>query len=70
MPDLHTLSWLYAVAVSKKSGFRLVFEGGQQDGIVVDQNPRAHDTALKGSSIDVKLEILTPKIGLQLRKPT
>ena len=26
--------------------------------------------ALKGSTIDVKLEILTPKIGLQLRKPT
>ncbi|MGZ3643739.1 MAG: protein kinase domain-containing protein [Ktedonobacteraceae bacterium] len=69
VPDLHTMSWLHAVAVSEKSGFRLVFEGGQQDGVVVDQNPRAHDKALKGSTIDVKLEILTPKIGLQLRNP-
>ena len=32
---------------------------GQPDGVVVDQNPRAHDKAAKGSTIDVKLEILT-----------
>ena len=70
VPDLRTMSWLHAVATSEKSGFRLVFEGGQQDSIVVDQNPKAHDKALKGSTIDVKLEIPVPKIGLQLRNPT
>ena len=70
VPDLHTMSWLHAVATSEKSGFRLVLEGGQQDGVVVDQNPKAHDRALKGSTIDVKLEILAPKIGLQLRNHT
>ena len=70
VPDLHTMSWLHAVAVSEKSGFRLVCVGGQQYGVVVDQNPKAHDKALKGSTIDVKLEILAPKIGIQLRNPT
>ena len=64
------MSWLHAVAVSEKSGFRLVWVGGQQDGVVVDQNPKAHDKALKGSTIDVKLEILASKIVLQLRNPT
>ena len=43
---------------------------GQPDGVVVDQNPRAHDKAAKDSTIDVKLEILAPKIGLQFRNPT
>ena len=70
VPDLRTMSWLHAVATSGKSGFRLVLDGGHQDGVVVDQNPKAHDRALKGSTIDVKLEILAPKIGLQLRNPT
>jgi serine/threonine protein kinase len=70
VPDLHTMSWFHAVSTSEKSGFRLVLEGGQRDGVVVDQNPKAHDKALKGSTIDVKLEIPTPKIGLQLRNPT
>ena len=70
VPDLHTMSWLHAVATSEKSGFRLMLVGGQPDGVVVDQNPRAHDKAMKGSTIDVKLEILAPKIGLQLRNPT
>ena len=70
VPDLHTMSWLHAVATSEKSGFRLMLEGGQQDGVVVDQNPKAHDRALKGSTIDVKLEIPAPKIGLQLRNHT
>ena len=70
VPDLHTMSWLHAVATSEKSGFRLMLEGGQQDGVVVDQNRKAHDRALKGSTIDVKLEIPAPKIGLQLRNHT
>jgi len=52
VPDLRTMSWLHAVAVSEKSGFRLVFVGGQQDGVVVEQNPKAHDKALKGSTIE------------------
>jgi len=64
------MSWLKAVATSEKLGFRLVLVGGQPNGVVVDQNPRAHDKAAKGSTIDVKLEILTPKIGLQFRNPT
>jgi len=58
VPDLRTMSWLDAVAKSEKSGFRLVLVGGQPDGVVVDQNPRAHDKAIKGSTIDVKLEIV------------
>ena len=70
VPDLHTMSWLHAVATSEKLGFRLVLVEGQPDGVVVDQNPRAHDKAAKGSTIDVKLEILTPKIGLQARITT
>src|SRR6266700_552796 len=70
VPDLHTMSWLHAVATSEKSGFRLVLVEGQPNGVVVDQNPRAHDKAAKDSTIDVKLEILAPKIGLQFRNPT
>jgi serine/threonine protein kinase len=70
VPDLRTMSWLHAEATSEKLGFRLVLVEGQPDGVVVDQNPRAHDKAAKGSTIDVKLEILAPKIGLQLRNPT
>ncbi len=57
VPDLHTMSWLKAVATSEKLGFRLVLVDGQTNGVVVDQNPRAHDKAAKGSTIDVKLEI-------------
>ena len=68
VPDLHTMSWLHAVAASKKLGFRLVLVDGQRDGVVVDQNPRAHDKAAKGSTIDVKLEILTP--SHTSKKPT
>jgi serine/threonine protein kinase len=60
VPDLRTMSWLHAVATSEKLDFRLVLVGGQPDGVVVDQNPRAHDKAAKGSTIDVKLEILAP----------
>ena len=70
VPDLRTMSWLQAVARSEQTGFRLVLVGGQSDGVVVDQDPRAHDKAMKGSKIDVKLEILAPKIGLQFRNPT
>jgi eukaryotic-like serine/threonine-protein kinase len=70
VPDLRSMSWLHAVTTSEKSGFRLVIVGGQHEGVVVNQNPKAHDKALKGSTIDVKLELLAPKIGLQLRKPT
>jgi serine/threonine protein kinase len=70
VPDLHTMSWLKAVALSEKLGFRLVLVDGQINGVVVDQNPKAHDKAAKDSTIDVKLEILAPKIGLQPRKPT
>src|SRR6266487_1814014 len=47
VPDLHTMSWLKAVAISEKLGFRLVLEDGQPTGVVVDQNPRAHDKAAK-----------------------
>jgi len=64
------MSWLKAVATSEKLGFRLVLVGGQPNGVVVDQNPRAHDKAAKGSTIDVKLKILTSKIGLQPQKQT
>jgi eukaryotic-like serine/threonine-protein kinase len=70
VPDLHTMSWLHAVATSEKLGFRLVLVDGQPTGVVVDQNPKAHYKAAKGSTIDVKLEILAPKIGLQPRKHT
>ncbi len=70
VPDLRTMSWLKAVATSEKLGFRLVLVEGQPTGVVVDQNPKAHDKAAKDSTIDVKLEILTPKIGLQFRNPT
>jgi len=70
VPDLRNLSWLHAVVTSEKLGFRLVLVEGQPDGVVVDQNPRAHDKAMKGSTIDVKLKILAPKIGLQLRNST
>ena len=70
VPDLRTMSWLKAVATSEKLGFRLVLVGGQPNGVVVDQNPKAHDKAARGSTIDVKLEILAPKIGLQFRNPT
>ncbi len=59
VPDLHTMSWLHAVATSEKLGFRLVLIEGQLNAVVVDQNPRAHDKAAKGSTIDVKMEILT-----------
>ena len=62
VPDLHTMSWLHAVATSEKSGFRLVLVEGQPNGVVVDQNPRAHDKAAKDSTIDVKLEILTSTV--------
>ena len=62
VPDLRTMSWLRAVATSEKSGFRLVLVGSQPDGVVVEQNPKAHDKAIKGSTIDVKLEILTPSV--------
>src|SRR6266571_2294277 len=58
VPDLRTMSWLKAVATSEKLGFRLVLVGGQPNGVVVDQNPKAHDKAARGSTIDVKLEIL------------
>ncbi len=58
VPDLHNMSWLRAVATSEKLGFRLVLVEGQPDGVVVDQNPSAHDKAMKGSPIDVKLKIL------------
>jgi serine/threonine protein kinase len=67
VPDLRTMNWLHAVATSEKSGFRLVLVGGHLNGVVVEQNPKAHDKAIKGSTIDVKLEILAPKIGFQLR---
>ena len=70
VPDLRNLSWLHAVVTSEKLGFRLVLVEGQPDGVVVDQNPRAHDKAMKGSTIDVKLKILAPKIGFQLRNST
>jgi serine/threonine protein kinase len=70
VPDLHTMSWLHAVAISEKLGFRLVLVEGQPNGVVIDQNPRAHDKAARGSTIDVKLQILTSKIGLQPQKPT
>ena len=56
------MSWLHAVATSEKSGFRLVLVEGQPNGVVVDQNPRAHDKAAKDSTIDVKLEILTSTV--------
>jgi PASTA domain len=56
VPDLRTMSWLRAMATSEKSGFRLVLVEGQPDGVVVNQNPRSHDKAAKGSTIDVKLE--------------
>lgn len=58
VPDLHTMSWSNAVATSEKEGFRLVLVHGQTKGVVVDQNPKAHDKAAKGSTIDVKMEIL------------
>src|SRR6266487_2150885 len=67
VPDLRTMSWLHAVATSEKLGFRLVLMEGQPNGVVVDQNPRAHYKAARGSTIDVKLEILAPKMGLQLQ---
>jgi eukaryotic-like serine/threonine-protein kinase len=70
VPDLRNMSWLHALATSKKLGFQLVLVEGQPDGVVVDQNPKAHDKAAKGSTIDVKLEILAPKIGMQQRNPT
>jgi len=60
VPDLHTMSWLDAVATSEKEGFRLVLVSGQAKGVVVDQNPKAHDKAARGSTIDVKMEILAP----------
>src|SRR6266513_4839570 len=52
VPDLHTMSWLHAVATSEKLGFRLMLVEGQLDGVVVDQNPKAHDKAAKDSTID------------------
>jgi eukaryotic-like serine/threonine-protein kinase len=58
VPDLHTMSWSNAVATSEKEGFRLVLVNGQTKGVVVDQNPKAHDKAANGSTIDVKMEIM------------
>ena len=57
VPDLHTMTWLKAVTTSEKLGFRLVLVEGQLTGVVVDQNPRVHDKAARGSTIDVKLEM-------------
>jgi serine/threonine protein kinase len=58
VPDLHTMTWLHAVSISGKLGFRLVLVDSQTNGIVVDQNPKAHDKAAKGSTIDIKLAVL------------
>src|SRR5213596_399182 len=57
VPDLHTMTWLKAVTTSEKLGFRLVLVEHQLTGVVVDQNPRVHDKAARGSTIDVKLEM-------------
>jgi serine/threonine protein kinase len=59
VPDLHMMSWFHAVATTEKLGFRLVLVDGQINGVVVDQNPRALDKAARGSTIEIKLEILT-----------
>jgi serine/threonine protein kinase len=58
VPDLRSMSWVHAEAISKKLGFQLVLVDGQLDGIVVDQNPRARDKAAIGSMIGVKMGIL------------
>jgi hypothetical protein len=64
------MSWLHAEVITKKLGFELVPVDGQQGGLVVDQNPRAHDKAAKGSIIEVKLKLPAPGIGLHILNPT
>jgi len=62
VPDLHNMSWLDALAKAEKAGFRLVSVTGQTEGVVVDQNPKAHDKAAKDSTIDVRMEVLTSTV--------
>jgi eukaryotic-like serine/threonine-protein kinase len=62
VPDLHTMSWLDALATAEKARFRLVSVTGQTEGVVVDQNPKAHDKAAKNTTIDVRMEILTSTV--------
>jgi eukaryotic-like serine/threonine-protein kinase len=62
VPDLHHMRWSDARAQAEKAGFRLVSVTGQTGGLVVGQNPKAHDKATKGSPLEVRMELLTTAV--------
>jgi eukaryotic-like serine/threonine-protein kinase len=62
VPDLRQMRWSAARAQAEKAGFRLVSVTGQTAGLVVGQNPQAHDMATKGSSLEVRMELLTTTV--------
>ena len=59
VPDLQQMRWSDARAQAEKVGFRLVSVTGQTEGLVVGQNPKAHEKATKGSTLEVRMELLT-----------
>ncbi len=59
VPDLQQMRWSDARAQAEKAGFRLVSVTGQTEGLVVGQNPKAHEKATKGSTLEVRMELLT-----------
>jgi eukaryotic-like serine/threonine-protein kinase len=70
VPDLHHMRWSDARAQAEKAGFRLVSVTGQTGGLVVGQNPQAHEKATKGSTLEVRMELLTttvPPLPLERR---
>jgi eukaryotic-like serine/threonine-protein kinase len=70
VPDLQQMRWSDARAQAEKAGFRLVSVTGQTEGLVVGQNPKAHEKATKGSTLEVRMELLTttvPPLPLERR---
>ena len=61
VPDLHHMRWSDARAQAEKAGFRLVSVTGQTEGLVAGQNPKAHEKATKGSTLEVRMELLTTR---------
>ena len=62
VPDLQHMRWSDARAQAEKAGFRLVSVTGQTEGLVVGQNPKAHEKATKDSTLEVRMELLTTTV--------